>query len=403
MTSQRIVFTLAIIAGFTLSLSPRARGQDPKDAPKPGVPAPPGVQVEDAKAASSAGQASVKPAVQKVTPGKRVFRPLPPPANFSPPIAEVDAMEYDWGSVLQGEVVKHTYTITNRGGAPLIVTQVKPSCGCSTSAKPERPIEPGQSGEVTLNIDTKKFSGPVSKTADIFTNASAGPPLKVTMKGKVDPFFTMEPTAPKLDVVRGVIPVPTKVTLKRSSKVELKVKELKTESKVLQPTLNEVTPGEVYEVVLAASLTEDPRKYYYEEIHIKLDVDGKELDVPIRVSVTVKDRIDVQPRTSVYFSRNETKALKEPGSSALSKVLEIKSLGGPDHVFKLTGVKQQGQTPNFDTKIETVTEGKHYRILVQLSKLPEDTKLRTLRDTIVIQTDDPTIKELKVTALAALQ
>jgi hypothetical protein len=38
-----------------------------------------------------------------------------------------------------------------------------------------------------------------------------------------------------------------------------------------------------------------------------------------------------------------------------------------------------------------------------MSKLPTDTKSRTIRDVIVLQTDDPTVKEIKITALAALQ
>src|SRR4026209_2222886 len=172
LTSRRVVLTLAVIAGFTFSLSPRARAEDPKDAPKAPAPAvkdsaPSDVEVPDGKTVIPADSGTAKPGVQKVTPGKRVFRPLPPPANFAPPVAEIDAVEYDWGSVLQGEVVKHTYNITNKGGAPLVISRVKPSCGCTTSAKPERPIEPGQSGGVTLEIDTKKFTGPVTKTADI--------------------------------------------------------------------------------------------------------------------------------------------------------------------------------------------------------------------------------------------
>jgi hypothetical protein len=112
------------------------------------------------------------------------------------------------------------------------------------------------------------------------------------------------------------------------------------------------------------------------------------------VSITVKDRIDVQPRTSIYFSRTETKTLPA------SKTLDIKSLGGPDHSFQITAVETQTQA--FETKLETVEPGKQYRLIVTLSKVADATA-RTLREKIVLRTDDPTIKEIPITAMAALQ
>ncbi len=326
-----------------------------------------------------------------------------PPTNFSPPILLIEQPDFDWGSALQGEIMRHSFTIENKGGAPMTITQVKPGCGCTTAAKPEKPIEPGQKDVVTLEIDTKKFSGQIKKTADVITNASPTP-TKISMGGKVDPFFSIEPPAPKIDLVRGVAVEPVKVALKRTSKIPLKIKELKTEQKILKAEMKELAAGESYEISVTADIGENQSKYLSEQLHIKLDNDGKEFDIPILVSVSVKDRIDVQPRTSVYFSRNETKALTgTPGAAPISKTLDIKSLGGPDHNFKITGVTFEGQSPNFETKLETVTEGKAYKLTVSMSKMPADTKSRTVRDVIVVQTDDPTVKELKITALAALQ
>ena len=58
----------------------------------------------------------------------------------------------------------------------------------------------------------------------------------------------------------------------------------------------------------------------------------------------------------------------------------------------------------FETKIETVKEGKQYRLQVLMSKFPaEDPKTKTLRQKLVLHTDDPTVKELTITVLAALQ
>lgn len=333
-------------------------------------------------------------------PAKRVFKPLPPPANFAPPLMEVVDPDFSWGATLQGEVVKHTFKILNKGGAPLIVTQVKPSCGCTTAAKPEQPIPPGESGEVTLQVDTKKFTGQIKKTADIYSNAGTNS-VKVSLAGRVDPFFTLEPATPKIDVIRGIAATPAKVSLKRSSTIPLKVKEVKTDSKVLKASIAELVPAESFELTLTADVGDDPRKYYSEEVQIAIDAEGKEFTIPVRVSVTVKERIDVLPRTSVYFSRTETKPLKDGTGGAVSKTLDIQSMGGEGHSFTIKEAVSEKQV--FETKVETVEAGKHYRLLVTLAKVPDDPKQRTIRDTVIVRTDDPTVPELKITGLAALQ
>jgi len=283
----------------------------------------------------------------------------------------------------------------------LTITQVKPSCGCTMASKPEKPVDPGQTGLVTLEIDTKRFTGAIKKTADISSNATQAP-LRLTMGGTVDPFFTIEPNTPKIDLVRGAPLDPLKITLRKSAKTSFKIKEVKTESKVITANFSEIQPGDLYEVVVNADIKEDPRKYFYEQIDAKVDASGKEFDIPIRVSITVKDRIDVQPRPSVYFSRNDTKQLKDSPNTPISKPLDITSLAGPDHNFKITKIDSDASF--FETKIETVKEGKQYRLQVLMSKFPaEDPKTKTLRQKLVLHTDDPTVKELTITVLAALQ
>ena len=353
------------------------------------------------KGGEAKAQADATPkATQKAAPKKRTFRPLPPPKDYSPPVLHIEEPAYTWGTALQGEVIKHSFVIENKGGSPLKIVKVKPSCGCTTVDKPSQPIEPGKSGVVTLQIDTKKFTGAVNKTATVRSNASQAT-VKLTMKGKVDPFFEVDPKAPKVHIVRGGTSPPLKVKLRKKTEAEFTIKGIKTESKVLTATLSEVEEGKLYEVELQAKSSDDDRKYYYENVQVDVEANGQEFKIPIRVSVAVKNRIDIQPRTSVYFGRKDTQQLAKPDAEPLTKTLELQSLGGPEHTFKVT--KVSNQNPTFETKLETVEDGKHYRLIVSLSKLPAENKARTIRDTILIETDDPTVKELKVSALAAVQ
>jgi hypothetical protein len=329
------------------------------------------------------------------------YRLVPPPTNYSPPALSVDNADFDWGIVMQGELIEHTFKITNTGGAPLVIERIKPSCGCTTVAKPEKPIEPGQSDTVTLQIDSKRLPPKTKKTASIFSNDPSSP-TKISMAGNVDRLFEMEPLVPRLSTVRGKNPDPVKVTLKRpDGKSPAKIVELTTKGKLLAAELVETEAGKSYEILLTANVNDPSRKFFQETVEYKVSSGGKEFTIPVPVSITVKDRIHVEPRTSVYFNGKETKTLKEEGSKPLQKELTIKSLGNDDHTFAITSVENKGTS--FQTKLETIKPGKEYRLLISLPKLPEDSRQRRINEKIFLKTDDPTVPELKVTALAAIK
>ena len=124
---------------------------------------------------------------------------------------------FDWGSVLQGEVVIHDFEIRNSGGSPLKVERVKPSCGCTT-VDFDKVIAPGATGKVTLKVDTKKFSGRIKKSAKVSTNASKVDQT-LTMEGNIELSVAIEPKLPRITVVRGVPIKPLTVTLKKASKI----------------------------------------------------------------------------------------------------------------------------------------------------------------------------------------
>ena len=400
-------------AGALAQPAPQAQ-PGPRVQPAPGTPSLPGPLPQPAQ-----------PGATPQPPLKRSFKPLPPPANFSPPVIHIAEPDFDWGSVLQGESARHEFVITNKGNSPLTITQVKTSCGCTMASKPDKPIEPGQTGIVALEVDTKRFSGAIKKTADIFSNSQPSP-ARISIGGKVEAFYTLEPAAPRIDVVRGVPADPVKLTLRRnpSAPVKFTVKDISTPSKVVTAKLTEVQTGNLYEIELGAKLTDDEsRKYFYERVNLNLDVNGKVHDAGFNVSVTVKERIDIKPRASVYFSRNDTKPLKDAPGTPVGKSLDIVSLGGAEHKFQITQVTTesivatppttpaqptgtpppapQETTRYFDTKVETVEAGKQYRLTVFMNKLPAES-VRTVREKILVKTDDPTIKELTITAMASL-
>lgn len=77
---------------------------------------------------------------------------------------------YDFGVVVQGEKVSYVYKFTNEGGADLIVTNVKASCGCTVPRWDKEPIKPGGTGEIEMVFDSSGKKGVQHKTMTVLAN-----------------------------------------------------------------------------------------------------------------------------------------------------------------------------------------------------------------------------------------
>ena len=80
---------------------------------------------------------------------------------------------YDAGEVMKGEVVTAKFKLTNTGKYPLILASVKPSCSCTVSSYPEKPIAPGESDVITATVNTDRLgTGTLTKHVNVTANTS---------------------------------------------------------------------------------------------------------------------------------------------------------------------------------------------------------------------------------------
>jgi len=83
---------------------------------------------------------------------------------------EFESKKFDFGSAVSGEKIDAVFKFTNTGSEPLIISDVKTSCGCTASDYPKEPVEPGQTGEIKAVFDTSGQSGSQSKNVTVVTN-----------------------------------------------------------------------------------------------------------------------------------------------------------------------------------------------------------------------------------------
>jgi len=91
---------------------------------------------------------------------------------------------YDFGSIVQGEVVSHTFHFQNAGNDVLIVKDLIPDCGCTQPKIDKKILNPGEESSVEVIFDSKGWHGSQYKAVAVRTNS----PIRdksVTIKANV--------------------------------------------------------------------------------------------------------------------------------------------------------------------------------------------------------------------------
>lgn len=78
--------------------------------------------------------------------------------------------EFDFGTIKEGEVVKHVFEFTNTGKSDLLISDARGSCGCTIPSYPKTPIAPGANGEIEVQFNSKNKSGENKKFVSITAN-----------------------------------------------------------------------------------------------------------------------------------------------------------------------------------------------------------------------------------------
>lgn len=83
-----------------------------------------------------------------------------------------DTLRHNFGKFSKEDpIVKCTFGFTNTGTAPLIINQAFATCGCTVPTWPNKPIKPGERGEIEVTYNGKgKFPGHFQKTVTVRTN-----------------------------------------------------------------------------------------------------------------------------------------------------------------------------------------------------------------------------------------
>jgi hypothetical protein len=90
------------------------------------------------------------------------------------PVITFAENKHDFGTIKEGDVVKHTFKFKNTGNQPLLVSEVRVTCGCTTPDWTKTPVAPGENGFITAQFNSTGKPGQNHKVITVVSNSVTG-------------------------------------------------------------------------------------------------------------------------------------------------------------------------------------------------------------------------------------
>jgi uncharacterized protein DUF1573 len=168
------------------------------------------------------------------------------------PKIQFETPVYDFGKVKSGDPVKYTFIFTNAGDELLILTNVQPSCGCTTAGEWSHQVEPGKTGTIPVQFNSANYNGQVLKTVTVTSNDKTQPSLGLQLKGTVWKPIEVNPQFAALNVpAESLEPARAEVKIVNNMEEPLDVWAPEVNSKAFTAELKTNTLGKEYSVTIS--------------------------------------------------------------------------------------------------------------------------------------------------------
>ena len=271
-------------------------------------------------------------------------------AVFANPVIDIPDKDVNFGEVLPGKVTHHSFVVKNNGTTDLIISEITPSCGCTTALLLDKTVPPGKSVQIEADITAQQNDGIVRKTINVVSNDPKIPTFIIYFNLTVKSDFKLEPA--KIDLAEMFIGEKKsfKFLLKQvnkktfdPSKVEYSKEVFKVDYKALDAN-NPLSDIE-FSVEYYASAIFGPHQAY-DMIKIFPYKDDNTLSLTMPFSGTIKGYIQASA-TSIFRSVAKGKGHKE--------TVNIKHI--KDLPFAISSVTSSA--PNITTNIVKLSDSSY--------------------------------------------
>jgi hypothetical protein len=303
------------------------------------------------------------------------------------PHISFEASHFDFGKISADTKVSHRFKVTNTGQAPLNITRLNPSCGCTSTVLGKWTLAPGESTDIEVTFNPAGFRGLSRKSIQVVSDDPASPTSTLTFEADV--VREIMPSTDSVffqDLVRSV---PRKISVKLTSGTERPV-EL-TDAKA---------PGAPY---LATALRRDGKDAW---VDITLDgrkiPAGRQLGADAVIVRTTNPKVPSITLTVQWEMRADVTAdplrvaWSEPAGKPLSSKVLLKQVDGKP--FRILSWKSTN--PSLSVTGSDQPAASRHEIEVVLSA---DARPGLYTEKVLLTLDDPNQPQLELRVSASLR
>ncbi|WP_319480377.1 DUF1573 domain-containing protein [uncultured Draconibacterium sp.] len=92
-------------------------------------------------------------------------------AELAPTEITIDEAVHNFGQLKAGEIVLHTFVLTNTGDTDLVIESLETDCGCVEAHFNDQPVKPGETTLIEVEFNTAGLVGREYKTIEVLGNS----------------------------------------------------------------------------------------------------------------------------------------------------------------------------------------------------------------------------------------
>lgn len=109
----------------------------------------------------------------------------PAAAQVRAPRIEFDRESLDLGTVSDETPIRATFVMRNAGRAPLRITDLETSCGCTAALLSAAELAPGARGDIAVTLDPRRVQDRATKTITVYSNDPLRPVIFLKLRAEV--------------------------------------------------------------------------------------------------------------------------------------------------------------------------------------------------------------------------
>lgn len=111
---------------------------------------------------------------------------------------DFEVKEINYGDLMQGDNGLRIFKFKNTGNAPLVISEVQKTCGCTSPDYTKTPIMPGETSEIKVSYDTNRI-GQFTKFVTVFSNDPENNSVQLKIYGNIKAKESLPSAPAKLD------------------------------------------------------------------------------------------------------------------------------------------------------------------------------------------------------------